>query len=168
MFALGGLALHWLECQYLKILILRLNANISVWMFRYSEPRHDIEVKCQLLFGWNHTWYWMVQVKTTQPKFHVRNRQISTQVCLAFNPSLKLHGHVHGGITPQTHELLKLCSEQDHNRNRGNQIMWMSLSRWWQEGAAELMWWAETTQLCPLPRPSRQAAHQSHKHWPRR
>jgi hypothetical protein len=46
MFALGGLALYWLECQYLKILILRLNTNILVWMFRYLEPKFDIEVEC--------------------------------------------------------------------------------------------------------------------------
>lgn len=51
MYALGGLALYWVECQNLRILILRLNANISVWMFRYSEPKHDIEVEYQMLFG---------------------------------------------------------------------------------------------------------------------
>jgi hypothetical protein len=38
MFVLGGLALYWVECQYPMILILRLNANISVWLLRYSEP----------------------------------------------------------------------------------------------------------------------------------
>jgi len=51
LYALGSLALYWVECQNPRILILRLNANISVWMFRYSEPRHDIEVECQMLFG---------------------------------------------------------------------------------------------------------------------
>jgi hypothetical protein len=53
MFALGSLALHWVECQYLKILILKLNASVFVWMFRYSEHELDIEVECQMLFGWS-------------------------------------------------------------------------------------------------------------------
>jgi hypothetical protein len=53
MFAFTGLALYWLECQYLSVLILRLNANISVWMFGYFKPRLDIEVECQMLFGWS-------------------------------------------------------------------------------------------------------------------
>jgi hypothetical protein len=35
MFALGGLALHWIECPISKILILRPNDNIFVWMCRY-------------------------------------------------------------------------------------------------------------------------------------
>ena len=42
-------ALHWVEYQYHRILVLKLNANISVWMFRYSERRLDIEVECQML-----------------------------------------------------------------------------------------------------------------------
>jgi hypothetical protein len=50
MFALGGLTLHLVECQYTRILILRLNANIFVWMFIYSDLRLDIEVECQMLF----------------------------------------------------------------------------------------------------------------------
>jgi hypothetical protein len=53
MIALGGLALYWIECQCPMILILISNANIFVWMFRHSEPRVDIEVKCQILFGWS-------------------------------------------------------------------------------------------------------------------
>jgi hypothetical protein len=53
MFALGGLALYWVECPIPKILILRFNVNISVWMFRYSEQRLDIEVEYQILFGWS-------------------------------------------------------------------------------------------------------------------
>jgi hypothetical protein len=112
----GGLTLYWIECQYLKILILRFNANISVWMFRYSEPRLDIEVECQMLFGlsnWTHTSYWMVQMKTAQPKFHVRNRNQyaslfgfqskpwTTQTCSLWVCD----------TTPQTHELLKLQTE---------------------------------------------------------
>jgi hypothetical protein len=52
MFALRGLALYCHECQYPKISILRLNANISIWMFSYLEPKLHIEVECQILFGW--------------------------------------------------------------------------------------------------------------------
>lgn len=44
---------YWFECQNSRILILRLNANISVWMFRNSEPKLDIELECQILFGWS-------------------------------------------------------------------------------------------------------------------
>jgi hypothetical protein len=46
MFALGTLVLCCLEYQYHMILILRLNANISVWMFRYLEHNLDIEIEC--------------------------------------------------------------------------------------------------------------------------
>jgi hypothetical protein len=58
---------------------------------------------------------------------------------LPFNPSLKLHRYVRYGTTPQLDKLLKLqttqtCSEHDHNRNIGNQIM----CKWLQDGAAEL------------------------------
>jgi hypothetical protein len=51
MFALRGLALHWIECPIPRTLILRSNANIFVWMFRYSKTRLDIVVECQMLFG---------------------------------------------------------------------------------------------------------------------
>lgn len=34
--------LHWVEYQYHSILVLSLNGNISVWMFKYSEHRLDI------------------------------------------------------------------------------------------------------------------------------
>jgi hypothetical protein len=51
MFALGTLALYWVKCPIPRILILRLNVNIFVWMFRYSGPMFDIEVECQMLFG---------------------------------------------------------------------------------------------------------------------
>jgi hypothetical protein len=60
MLALRGLALYWVECPILRILILRLNTNISVWMLRYSQPRFDIKVECQMLFGWSSVelqWY---------------------------------------------------------------------------------------------------------------
>jgi hypothetical protein len=45
--------LHWDECPIPMILILRSNSNIFVWMFRYLKPRLDIEVECQMLFGWS-------------------------------------------------------------------------------------------------------------------
>jgi hypothetical protein len=45
--------LYWVECLIPMILILRVNANISVWMFRYLEPRLNIEVECYMLFGWS-------------------------------------------------------------------------------------------------------------------
>jgi hypothetical protein len=55
MFALGGWVLYWIECLILlpMILILRLNVNISVWVFRYFELRLDIEVGIPMLFGWS-------------------------------------------------------------------------------------------------------------------
>jgi hypothetical protein len=53
MFALGGLALHLVDCQYSRILILRYNANVFVWMSRYSDHGLNIEVECQMLFGWS-------------------------------------------------------------------------------------------------------------------
>jgi hypothetical protein len=37
MFAFRGLALYWLDCQYPSVLILRLNANIYVWMFGHLD-----------------------------------------------------------------------------------------------------------------------------------
>jgi hypothetical protein len=52
MFALGVFAFYLDECPIPFILILRLNTNILVWMFRYSERRIDIEVEYQMLFGW--------------------------------------------------------------------------------------------------------------------
>ena len=53
MLVLGALALHSVEYQYHSILVLRLNANIFVWMFRYSEHVLDTELECQMLFGWS-------------------------------------------------------------------------------------------------------------------
>jgi hypothetical protein len=53
MFALRGLALYWVECPIPRILILMSNANISVWMLRYSEPKLVIEVEYQMVFGWS-------------------------------------------------------------------------------------------------------------------
>jgi hypothetical protein len=53
MFALRGLALYWVECPIPRILILMSNANIFVWMFRYSKPKLVIEVECQIMFGWS-------------------------------------------------------------------------------------------------------------------
>ena len=36
-FTFEALALHWFEYQYHRILVLRLNANMFVWMIRYSK-----------------------------------------------------------------------------------------------------------------------------------
>jgi hypothetical protein len=47
MFVLDGWVLYWVECPIPMILILKLNANIFVWVFRYFEPRLDIEVEYQ-------------------------------------------------------------------------------------------------------------------------
>ena len=53
MFAFGALTLYWAEYQSHMMLLLRLNVNISVWMFKHSEHKLDIEIKCQILFGWS-------------------------------------------------------------------------------------------------------------------
>jgi hypothetical protein len=63
-----------------------------VWMVKMN-PYLDI--------GWS---------KRIQHNFHVRNRQISTQVCLPMSPRLELHTHV-----PQTHELLKLQTDKAYS-----------------------------------------------------